>query len=233
MRQQAPAEDEAGLSLSFEPRGLFSTHCARPLLIQHPTATYCWWRLTRHRVQTTTTSERARHVSHSSCPHQRARINHTRHCTPLVDATTTMPRRLSYWSELLLATATAISFLLGLLMPSPASCLVHAAAAGGLSAFAGGLPLAFPSGTSSSTASRSWGASPSPKGARVGASMLTRRSMLTVGHDAAVQTALPLLFGRWTLKVSSLSMAERVCVEIGHRKVTAVVREALFRPPYH
>ena len=30
---------------------------------------------------------------------------------------------------------------------------------------------------------------------------LTRRSMLTVGHDAAVQTALPLLFGRWTLKV--------------------------------
>lgn len=28
--------------------------------------------------------------------------------------------------------------------------------------------------------------------------------MLTVGHDAAVQTALPLLFGRWTLKVREL-----------------------------
>ncbi len=26
--------------------------------------------------------------------------------------------------------------------------------------------------------------------------------MLTVGHEAAVQTALPLLFGRWTLKES-------------------------------
>lgn len=39
---------------------------------------------------------------------------------------------------------------------------------------------------------------------------LTRRSMLTVGHDAAVQTALPLLFGRWTLKVRELRGGGRV-----------------------
>ena len=109
-----------------------------------------------------------------------------------------MPLRLARWPLKLLGAAVAAVVLL--LLPG---------AAWGFRPGAGLSPPRSSSSSSSSSSSAPQSRASIIRRARGDAAQqqqqlqgpLTRRSMLTVGHDAAVQTALPLLFGRWTLKV--------------------------------